>query len=68
MPMIHIRVSEDTYKYVVGLATLNGISLSSTANMLLTHCRKMRLGVGTTEGARADARTGAPEETPDDHN
>jgi hypothetical protein len=66
MPMIHIRATEENYKYVVALANLNGISFSSTANMLLSHCRHARLGVGMTSPASADARADAAEETPDD--
>jgi hypothetical protein len=66
MPMLHIRADKDNYSYVQALANLNGISQSSAANMLLTHCRRSRLGVGMTPDASADARSDAPEETPDD--
>ena len=64
MPTIHPRISEDNYRYLVALSTMNGISLSATANMLFAHCRKAKLGFGMTPAARS----GAPEETPDDDN
>jgi hypothetical protein len=67
MPMIHSRITPENYSYVMALATMNGISASSTVNMLLTQCRVSRFSVGATLPARADARSDAAEETPNDH-
>lgn len=61
MQVIHVRIDDDTKSYLSALATVNGMSMSATANMLFTHCRKARLGVGLTPDARADARSDAPE-------